>query len=511
MSQTLNEEKIQITEAIATGNIETKETNSNEDTAQDSSEIGIADKNTNEKKKVNEVEKKDPMNPKFEDENKGLIEDELNDDDKSEDAVEKAAITKGQTVEENIFQEEKIEPVESFKDFADTLNAAAKSAVQKIADQVEEKIEKVVEYEERKVVQSMLQEKGKALENGTNAKPEIPRVEETFSDKNVKSVESIKGVSNEISNFVIQKVAEKVEETTDKETEKEGIIEGQHLILVKEEALKNGNNTREEIEGKEKKSVVKPICTEESVKSLGSPLNTQEKNEKPEPDSLTIESSNEKNLSDESPAKTSTNTTKEPKQYEEGETQSVFKNSSTSEAGTPEETESFADIAQKIPFADENCDDILEEEGKAPIVEDDEANLVSKDVGKKPEVQNEESESQQANDSEISTDIAQEAEAEEEPCTEEVSEPVEAIIDDVEIESVSDNIETGSEQSTTSDTNDTKEIKKNSKKLLIGAILVAIIALVIAILSSDITSISRAIGLAKPEPKPIVKPFWKFF
>ena len=104
MSQTLNEEKIQITEAIATGNIETKETNSNEDTAQDSSEIGIADKNTNEKKKVNEVEKKDPMNPKFEDENKGLIEDELNDDGKSEDAVEKAAITKGQTVEENIFQ-----------------------------------------------------------------------------------------------------------------------------------------------------------------------------------------------------------------------------------------------------------------------------------------------------------------------------------------------------------------------------------------------------------------------
>ena len=83
---------------------------------------------------------------------------------------------------------------------------------------------------------------------------------------------------------------------------------------------------------------------------------------------------------------------------------------------------------------------------------------------------------------------------------------------DVEVESVSDNIETGSEQSTTSDTNDTNEKKKNSvNRLLFGAILVALIALLIAILSLDITSISKAIGITKPEPKPIVKPFWKFF
>ena len=42
---------------------------------------------------------------------------------------------------EEAFKEEKVEPVESLKDIADSLNAAAKSVIQKVANKVEENIE----------------------------------------------------------------------------------------------------------------------------------------------------------------------------------------------------------------------------------------------------------------------------------------------------------------------------------------------------------------------------------
>merc|ERR1712241_998431 len=104
--------------------------------------------------------------------------------------------------------------------------------------------------------------------------------------------------------------------------------------------------------------------------------------------------------------------------------------------------------------------------------------------------------------------ISDEAEAEA-PCTEEIIEPVEAIIDEVEIESVSDNIETGSEQSTTSDIMEIKKSQKSSScSLLLGALLLAFIAVVIALLSLDI---SKAIRFVEPEPEPVSKPFWKIF
>ena len=103
----------------------------------------------------------------------------------------------------------------------------------------------------------------------------------------------------------------------------------------------------------------------------------------------------------------------------------------------------------------------------------------------------------------------EEAEAEAEPpCEEEVVEPVEAIIDDVEIESFSDNIDTGSEKSTTSDTASPVKQRKLSCKL-VGAVLVAFLAIAVAILFMDIASLTKAIPFVQPEPEP--KPFWKIF
>ena len=276
----------------------------------------------------------------------------------------------------------------------------------------------------------------------------------------------------------------------------------------------NNSTKQDDVDGKENREIIiEPICIEKTVKPLGSP------EKEPIPESLPTESSNENNLS--VPLSGAKN---EPKQEEEEETQTLLikedpgTNSQVSEGETPEEKESFADIAKTIPFADENSDEVIEEVGKAPIVYDDEAKvsventMIQNEETKEPEEEEKEKTQPKTNDSESATDIAQEAEAEAEPCTEEIQEPVEAIIDDVEIESVSDNIETGSEQSTTSDTNDLNEKKKSSvNRLLLGAIFVALIGLLIAILSVDMTSISRAIGITKPEPKPIVKPFWKFF
>ena len=48
---------------------------------------------------------------------------------------------------------------------------------------------------------------------------------------------------------------------------------------------------QEDVDGIEKSEVIEPICTQKTVKPLGSPEN------KTKPESLTIESSNENNLS----------------------------------------------------------------------------------------------------------------------------------------------------------------------------------------------------------------------
>ena len=162
-----------------------------------------------------------------------------------------------------------------------------------------------------------------------------------------------------------------------------------------------------------------------------------------------------------------------------------------------------------------SSEDVIEDVGKAPIVDDEETKVEVIDTVEQVKEDNKEKEETQIQntDSESAADIAQEAEAEAEPCIEEVQEPVEAIIDDVEMDAVSDNMDTGSEQSTTSDTNDTNEIKKKNSvnRLFILAFLIALFALLIALLSFDLTVLSKAIGLTKPEPKPIVKSFWKFF
>ena len=104
----------------------------------------------------------------------------------------------------------------------------------------------------------------------------------------------------------------------------------------------------------------------------------------------------------------------------------------------------------------------------------------------------------------------EEAEAEAEPpCAEEVEEPVEAIIDDVEIESVSDNIETGSENSTSSDTAASPVKQRKLSCKMIGAVLVGFLAIAITLLFMDVASLTKAIPFVQPEPEP--KPFWKIF
>ena len=498
---------------------------------------------------------------------------------KEKDDTNNGAKTVQPLAVEDVFQEETVKPVESLKDISDHLNSAAKSVMQKVAEKVEEKIEKSVEKEERKGVQELPSQKVTRVEN-TFKEEKVKPVESSFEEKVEVTKEEEKPVESSLDEKVeiikeedevklfessseekveVTKEEEKVkpvessfEEKVEftKEEEKVKPVESsldEKVEVIKEEdeikpvefssdekveatqeeekqdELPPDTKDDKEIESKTKQddvdgnetteTMIEPICIEKTVKPLGSP------EMEPKPDSLSIESSNENNLS--VPISGAKN---KPDEEEKEETQPLLiteesgTNSQISEGVTPEEKESFADIAQKIPFADENSDDILEEEGKAPIVYDDETkgpveNTMIQNEETKEAEEEEKEESQPKNiDSESATDIAQEAEAEAEPCTEEIQEPVEAIIDDVEIESVSDNIETGSEQSTTSDTNDSNEKKKSSVNILmVGAILVALIALLIAILSVDMTSISRAIGITKPEPKPIVKPFWKFF
>ena len=67
----------------------------------------------------------------------------------SETSAPKISIEKesGETSREEIFKEEKVEPVESLKD---DLKDAAKSVLQTVIDKIDEKIEKRVDREEKK-------------------------------------------------------------------------------------------------------------------------------------------------------------------------------------------------------------------------------------------------------------------------------------------------------------------------------------------------------------------------
>ena len=482
MSATLNEEPKIVPKATAATELPIEANSNGDSKGPDKSfpekEIStVADKTKEEPPKIEknvqeETLVKDPKNKEVQS-NKNLALEGVKEKTAEDENGTKAPIL------EEAFKEEIVEPVESLKDIADSLNAAAKSVIQKVADKVEEKIQKEVEKEERKEVQKR------------EIKEEEPIEEERIDPVGSNSDETVK-----------EEIVTKEEEVKEKE---------QEIITLD----KNKSNETEpqvkqdDVDGIKKSEVVEPTCTQKTVKPLGSTEN------KPKPESLPIESSNENNLS----GHTIENTDSKPKPENEEETQPILinegPNSQASEEVTPEETESFADIAQKIPFADDNSEDVIEDVGKAPIVDDDETKvegLNTIDHDKEDNKQKEDTQIQ-TTDSENTADIAQEAEAEAEPCIEEVQEPVEAIIDDVEIDVVSDNMDTGSEQSTTSDTNDTNEMKKKSSvnRLFILAFIIALFALLIALLSFDLTVISKAIGLTKPEPKPIVKPFWKFF
>ena len=392
---------------------------------------------------------------------------------------------------EEAFKEEKVEPVESLKDIADSINAAAKLVIQKVADKVEEKIEKGVEKEERMEAQKR------------EIKEEEPIKEEKINPVGSNSDETVK-----------EKTVTKEEEVKEEELKIEKV---KTETLEKIESMETEAQVKQEdVDGIEKSKVIEPICTQKTVKPLGSPEN------KPKPESLPIESSNENNLSGHKSK--NTDVTAKSKPEKEEDIQPMLKNDCKEEQSThsqasgevtPDETETFADIAQKIPFADDNSEDVIEDMGKAPIVDDEETKVEVIDTVEQVKEDNKEKEETQIQntDSESAADIAQEAEAEAEPCIEEVQEPVETIMDDVEIDAVSDNMDTGSEQSTISDTNDTNEMKKKNSvnRLLILAFLIALFALLIALLSFDLTFLSKAIGLTKPEPKPVVKPFWKFF
>ena len=539
MSTTLSEEKIPILDATVEEAKNNGDTNGAEKLSQEKESSIIAQK-TKEKEEIQilkNITQDYPAKDAEVQEEKESNKIEKVDLKEKEDTNNGAGAVQP-TAEEDKFQEEKVEPVESLKDISDHLNAAAKSVMQKVAEKVENQIERSVEKEERKGLQGLPSQKVTGVEDAFKEEKVKPvessfeeKVEVTKEEENVKPVESSLDEKVEVlkEEDEIKPVEfssdEKVEVTKVKENVKpveslsDEKVEATQEEEIKQVDLKSDTKDDMEIESKTKQDdvdgnetkeiMIEPICIEKTVKPLGSP------EKEPKYKSLPIESSNENNLSVPISAKN-----KEEKE----DTQPLLinedsgTNSQISEGLTPEEKESFADIAQKIPFADENSDDIIEEEGKAPIVYDDETKgsventMIQNEETKEAEEEKKEESQPKNNDSESATDIAQEAEAEAEPCTEEIQEPVEAIIDDVEIESVSDNIETSSEQSTTSDTNDSNEKKKSSvNRLLLGAVLVALIALLIAILSVDMPSISRAIGITKPEPKPIVKPFWKFF
>ena len=599
MSESLNEEKILIPETTVAMDIckEAKRIEDTNGTEKNSSEkeANIGAQETKEEKEmqisVKNIQKENPAKDAItekEEESSNTEKADLKGKDDAEVAENGAKEVQPIIVEE-IFEEEKVEPIESLKDISDHLNAAAKSVIQRVAEKFEEKIEKSVEKEERKGVQCLpsqtvtgvedtfKKEKTNPVESKSDEKVDVSKEEEKVnvskevetkpvesnSDEKVdvskeeetnqvesNSDEKVDNSKEEKTNPVESNSDEKVDvskedetkpvesksdekDIVSKEEEKVKLVESESdskVEVTKEEEIKqevqevaldskDDIEKQDDVDGNKKQEIIEPICTQKTVKPLGSP------EKEPKPESLPIESSNENNLSGHAIENTLSDATEKPKQEKEQETLLLINedckdeqgtNSQISEGETPEEKESFADIAQKIPFADENSDDIIEDVGKAPIVYDDETKVVVENTVEQNEESKEAAEEEDTqlnnNDSECSADIAQEAEAEAEPCTEEIQEPVEAIIDDVEVESVSDNIETGSEQSTTSDTNDTNEKKKNSvNRLLFGAILVALIAFLIAILSLDITSISKAIGITKPEPKPIVKPFWKFF
>ena len=405
---------------------------------------------------------------------------------------------------EDTFKEEKTKPVESNSDEkVDVSNKEEK--VKSIESNSDEKVDFAKEEAKEEPIEPDSDEKINVSKEEEKTKPV-----ESKSDEKVNSLKEkekpVESNSDEMVNVLkeeeklnpVESDSDAMVEVTKEEEIKKEVQEVQDLSLDSKDDMEiESKTTQDAVDGNEKEEIIEPICTQKTVKPLGSP------EKEPKPESLPIESSNENNLSGTTIENTSSDASEIPKQEKEEETQPSLisveckdeQGNNSSEGVTPEEKESFADIAQKIPFADEISDEIIEEVGKAPIVHDDETKLVVENTVKQNEESKESSEEDtqlNINDSECSADVAQEAEAEAEPCTEEIQEPVEAIIDDVEVESVSDNIETGSEQSTTSDTNDTNEKKKNSvNRLLLGAILVALIALPIAIISLDLTSIGK--------------------
>ena len=160
---------------------------------------------------------------------------------------------------------------------------------------------------------------------------------------------------------------------------------------------------------------------------------------------------------------------------------------------------------EEIPYIDEENDKMEEKEQSSQATFDED--LDTSEEIQKYIIEVEALESEKLQDF---ADGIEEREAEvESPVTEEIVEPIEAIIDEVEIES--DNIETGSEESTTPEIIDTKQSKSNACKFFLVAILFAILALIITFCSFDISTIAKSIKLIEPEPEPERKPFWKIF
>ena len=132
---------------------------------------------------------------------------------------------------------------------------------------------------------------------------------------------------------------------------------------------------------------------------------------------------------------------------------------------------------EEIPYIDEGNDQMEEKEQSSKATFDEDL-----DTSEEMQIHIIEVEALESEKLQDFADGIEEREADvESPVTEEIVEPIEAIIDEVEIES--DNIETGSEESTTPEIIDTKQSKSNACKFFLVAILFAILALIITFCS----------------------------
>ena len=310
---------------------------------------------------------------------------------------------------------------------------------------------------------------------------ESQAVEETFTEEKVEPVESLKDIKDSISDAaksIVQTVTDKVEEKIQSSVEKE-------------ERKSVGNE--EDIEPVHVQKTVKPLGSDKEVTPEDQPTESSNDNET-QPDSASIPQDQEIIGDDEESAQNISETSAQnetvPEEKSEG---GITWRQWMQDQGQATETEPGVQaISDENEAGGVNDEETLEEE-----IEEANDKEASSAVAE-----------QESQDAECAGEGIEEAEAEA-PCTEEIIEPVEAIIDEVEIESVSDNIETGSEQSTTSDIMEIKKSQKSSScSLLLGALLLAFIAVVIALLSLDI---SKAIRFVEPEPEPVSKPFWKIF